>query len=242
MTDKDPHHTNDNDENSENSPPTDGKLAGERQKTFSRRALLEAGWSVPLIAAVQFPTDAFAVSIPTHEDSSPGHQDTPGTQHGDTATQPHVDTNPHADSNPHSDTNPHSDSGVPHSDTQHSDTRPHSDTFGQHIDNSPHDDLAGHGDTTTPHADIRTHDDLPVRGVHIDIPTHSDVPAAPHADGGAIHRDANSIETGAHSDDAGFHTTVLPISAGAVGRLPAMLVKLNGVTAKTKPSSGRCST
>ena len=29
----------------------------------------------------------------------------------------------------------------------------------------------------------------------------------------------------------GFHTTVLPISAGAVGRLPAMAVKLNGVMA-----------
>ena len=29
----------------------------------------------------------------------------------------------------------------------------------------------------------------------------------------------------------GFHTTTLPISAGAVGRLPAMAVKLNGVTA-----------
>ncbi|SKZ41251.1 Uncharacterised protein [Mycobacteroides abscessus subsp. abscessus] len=29
----------------------------------------------------------------------------------------------------------------------------------------------------------------------------------------------------------GFHTTVLPISMGAVGRLPAMAVKLNGVMA-----------
>ena len=29
----------------------------------------------------------------------------------------------------------------------------------------------------------------------------------------------------------GFQTTVLPISAGAVGRLPPMAVKLNGVTA-----------
>ena len=29
----------------------------------------------------------------------------------------------------------------------------------------------------------------------------------------------------------GFHTTTLPISAGAVGRLPAIAVKLNGVTA-----------
>src|SRR5438105_8257928 len=41
--------------------------------------------------------------------------------------------------------------------------------------------------------------------------------------------------------DAGFHTTVLPISAGAVGRLPAIDVKLKGVAANTKPSSGRCS-
>jgi hypothetical protein len=30
---------------------------------------------------------------------------------------------------------------------------------------------------------------------------------------------------------AGFHRTVLPISAGAVGRLPAIEVKLNGVIA-----------
>ena len=29
----------------------------------------------------------------------------------------------------------------------------------------------------------------------------------------------------------GFHTTVLPIRAGAVGRFPAMAVKLNGVIA-----------
>jgi hypothetical protein len=29
----------------------------------------------------------------------------------------------------------------------------------------------------------------------------------------------------------GFHTTTLPISAGAVGRLPAMAVKLKGVIA-----------
>jgi len=33
----------------------------------------------------------------------------------------------------------------------------------------------------------------------------------------------------------------LPISATEVGRLPAIAVKLNGVTAKTKPSSGRYS-
>ena len=41
--------------------------------------------------------------------------------------------------------------------------------------------------------------------------------------------------------EAGFQTTALPISAGAVGRLAAMAVKLNGVSAKTNPSSGRYS-
>ena len=41
--------------------------------------------------------------------------------------------------------------------------------------------------------------------------------------------------------EAGFQTTVLPISAAEVGRFPAIAVKLNGVTAKTKPSSGRYS-
>ncbi len=43
-------------------------------------------------------------------------------------------------------------------------------------------------------------------------------------------------------DDAGFHKTVLPIRAGAVGRLPAIEAKLKGVTAKTKPSRARYST
>ncbi|GAB3992732.1 hypothetical protein GCM10029992_02610 [Glycomyces albus] len=39
----------------------------------------------------------------------------------------------------------------------------------------------------------------------------------------------------------GFQITVLPIRAGAVGRFPAMAVKLNGVIATTKPSRGRWS-
>src|ERR671939_260556 len=43
-------------------------------------------------------------------------------------------------------------------------------------------------------------------------------------------------------DEAGFQRTVLPMRAGAVGRFAAMEVKLKGVTAKTKPSSGRYST
>src|SRR5947199_330718 len=40
---------------------------------------------------------------------------------------------------------------------------------------------------------------------------------------------------------AGLKMTVLPMSIGAVGRLPAIEVKLNGLTAKMKPSSGRYS-
>jgi hypothetical protein len=43
-------------------------------------------------------------------------------------------------------------------------------------------------------------------------------------------------------DDAGFHNTVLPMSAGAVGRFPAIEAKLKGVTANTKPSRARYST
>ena len=35
--------------------------------------------------------------------------------------------------------------------------------------------------------------------------------------------------------------TVFPISAGEPLRLPPIAVKLNGLTAKTKPSSGRYS-
>ena len=40
---------------------------------------------------------------------------------------------------------------------------------------------------------------------------------------------------------AGFQTTVLPMSAGAAGRLAPIAVKLNGLIAKTNPSSGRSS-
>src|SRR6187200_1548169 len=41
--------------------------------------------------------------------------------------------------------------------------------------------------------------------------------------------------------DAGFQTTVLPISAGEVVRFAPIAVKLKGLIAKTKPSSGRYS-
>lgn len=37
----------------------------------------------------------------------------------------------------------------------------------------------------------------------------------------------------------GFHNTALPINAGVYARLPPMAVKLNGLTAATKPSIPR---
>ena len=40
---------------------------------------------------------------------------------------------------------------------------------------------------------------------------------------------------------AGFQRTVFPIIAGAVGKFPPIDVKLNGVTANTKPSRPRYS-
>ena len=39
----------------------------------------------------------------------------------------------------------------------------------------------------------------------------------------------------------GFQTAVFPKIAGALGRLAAMLLKLNGVIASTNPSNGRIS-
>src|SRR5215211_5885531 len=45
------------------------------------------------------------------------------------------------------------------------------------------------------------------------------------------HADSAAVE-------AGFHTTVLPISAGDVVRFAPIAVKLNGLIAKTNPSSG----
>ncbi len=39
----------------------------------------------------------------------------------------------------------------------------------------------------------------------------------------------------------GFQTEVHPTIAGALGRLAAILVKLNGVIERTKPSNGRIS-
>ena len=56
---------------------------------------------------------------------------------------------------------------------------------------------------------------------------HVDDPGGMPASSSSSHGEATRRAAGS----AGFHTTVLPMSAGAVGRLPAMAVKLNGVIA-----------
>ena len=58
---------------------------------------------------------------------------------------------------------------------------------------------------------------------------------------GLLRRAASGSGRESIAVDAGFHTTMLPISAGELGRLPAIAVKLNGETANTNPSSGRYS-
>ena len=60
-----------------------------------------------------------------------------------------------------------------------------------------------------------------VAGKHVD-----DAGGMPASSSSSIVSDAASCWVG-----DGFQTTVLPISAGAVGRLPAIAVKLNGVIA-----------
>jgi hypothetical protein len=114
---------------------------GEREADFTRRALLQAGWTTPVILAATLPRTAHAQSAHTdaHTDS---HGDSHQDGHGDDSVDnPHIDT-------PHVDT-PHSD----HIDATHSDA--HTDT---------HSDIS-HSDTPldSPFADTHTdtHTDLP---------------------------------------------------------------------------------
>jgi hypothetical protein len=150
----------------------DKPVADERQKDFTRRALIRAGWMMPVVTAINIP-EASAQTPTPHNDAhgDSGHQDqsiihldvhldTPGEVHQDHTDNAHTDHSdvPHAD---HSDV-PHADhSDVPH--TDHADA-PHTD--------APHTD---HADV--PHAD---HADVPHTD-HADIP-HTDAPHSDHAD------------------------------------------------------------
>ena len=191
MTDRDRGDTPGRNHTSENA-----QAAGERQKTFSRRALLEAGWTVPLIAAVHFPTDAYAVSVPAHQDST-------GTSHSD-GIVPHEDTGGHAD------VPGHNDVFMSHQDAQfHGDSAPHADSshldlsFPIHPDISiPHNDNTAHNDFPAPHND--SHQDAPA--AHQDDFDHNDDSSTPHDDTG--HND--SLGFGGHNDSNQHDDDAIP--------------------------------
>jgi hypothetical protein len=136
--------------------------ATEREKNFSRRALLQAGFAAPIVYAVARRLPGAHPQVrPTQTHTDTAHQDSP-----------HVDS-VHAD-HAHSDVahvDAHLDNNLPPPDPAHSDLHidsPHVDSAhadSAHAD-SAHADVA-HGDSTT-HADT----------AHAD---HTDVPSAPAA-------------------------------------------------------------
>ena len=81
----------------------------ERQKDFTRRALIRAGWVVPMVTAIKIP-EASAQSVPPHNDV---HGDAPHPDSDAIHTDVHLDTAPpaHTDHSDHADT-PHTDSAA----------------------------------------------------------------------------------------------------------------------------------
>jgi hypothetical protein len=157
------------------SPPESRNETGQRVESFSRRALIEAGWTVPVILSVVLPERLLA--------QSPGgpiviHADL----HGDLQIGVHSDA-PFTDGTAHND-RPHQD--VPHGDvhTDASTFQPvhvdliHGDGFldlgfadggfADHADSSP----THHADTA--HIDSHTDISFPVLPPHADF--HADFP------------------------------------------------------------------
>src|SRR5262245_62246558 len=100
----------------------DDALAGERQESFTRRALIRAGWMVPVVTTVNIP----AASAQTPSPHNDVHGD---SAHGDAIRDHldgHLDTPPptHTDHTDHTDT-PHTD--IPHTDGPHAATPAHTD-------------------------------------------------------------------------------------------------------------------
>jgi hypothetical protein len=126
-----------------------------RSQEFSRRALLHAGWAVPVVLTLT-PTAAFAQSAGQHVDEP--HDDSP-----------HVDA-PHADVQ-------HVD--APHGDTPHGDGTLHTDEHGDAVvgGHADHTDVV-HFDSPPLHVDIHVDLDFHVDEAHVDSP-HVD---SPHVD------------------------------------------------------------
>lgn len=122
----------------------DGDLSA-REAEFTRRALLQAGWTAPVVLAAALPQTAAAQTA--HGDAPTAHVDS----HGDSTPTPHTD---------HADAPTHGDSHIDfHSDGSHGD--------------SPHTDLHSDGAFPGPigtHIDV--HNDIPHTDSHSD--THAD--------------------------------------------------------------------
>jgi hypothetical protein len=125
----------------------------ERQKDFTRRALIRAGWVVPAVTAINIPSASAQTTVP-HNDvhGDAGHVDNiiiHDDVHLDTPAAPHTDHTDHTDT-PHTDTPAHTDaphSDSPHTDVPHSDTPPHTDV--PHTEKPPHN--VAHTNETPPH-------------------------------------------------------------------------------------------
>jgi hypothetical protein len=160
-----------------------------RQKEFSRRALIAAGWAVPVVLSVGLNNKAVALPLSGHVDT--GH----GDFHDDTG---HID-NSHNDHVDHRDT--HQDTGGPVHEDQGTGTDPHQDgsLHVDHGDGSTHRDIsqhtdAGHQDhTDSTHQDGSLHVDHGDGSTHRDISQHTDAGYSDHNDnatgGGVTHSD-----------------------------------------------------
>jgi len=181
--------------------PTSGELADppaneppdDRERSFTRRALIRAGWSTPIVIAAMLPDNAYALSV--------GHADV------------HVDTHVDVVSNRHNDFDPLDPSSTPHTDLAHGDTHTdvhrdapapshtdvgHSDG---HLDT--HNDDAGAIHTDQLHVDQHTdvHADgiaQPTAPIHVDA--HDDSHTDSHVDSHVDHADAPAYRDTRHQD------------------------------------------
>ncbi|NEQ66798.1 MAG: KilA-N domain-containing protein [Symploca sp. SIO2D2] len=147
----------------------------QKRKVSRRRALIAAGWAVPVIAGVTLANKAVAagstvlhVDRSPHSDISGPHFDDPGA-HFDSTHSDHTDGQNHIDQ--------HSDGSTDHVDLTFSDSGFHSDETITHSDKSTHADSgpSPHNDSPSPpHNDF--HND------HSDIFPHNDGIPRPHND------------------------------------------------------------
>lgn len=212
-------------------PPSEEPEGDEaaRAKEFTRRALLQAGWTAPVILAASLPENAYALSsghadvhVDAHTDvlqvafndfNGADPDDVPdvmANSHSDLHTDVHTDTPPtpaHTDlvhQDGHQDT--HLDEPLPHSDVVHNDFPP-MQNFEAHVD--IHTDVHSDGVATPAapihidaHEDSHTDSHVDAHVDHNDAPAHNDARHVDHVDGAAatIHFDFSCGPT--HQDSS----------------------------------------